>query len=48
MKKSLEVEKHGLEHYQIHALFRSQLIDRQEPAPVSELADRIADWAGER
>ena len=47
-EKSIEVEKHGLEHYQIHAFFRSQLIDRPEPAPVSELADRIADWAGGR
>lgn len=47
-EKSIEVEKHGLERYQIHALFQSQLIDGPEPAPVSELADRIADWAGGR
>ena len=46
-EKGVEVVRLGLERYQIHALFRSQLMDRPEPAQASELADRIADWAGD-
>ena len=47
LEKGVEVVRLGLERYQIQALFRSRLMDGPEPAQVSELADRIANWAGD-
>ena len=47
-EEGLEVEKLGLEQYQIRSLFQSQLMGPEQPERPSELGKKLNAWIGEQ
>ena len=47
-EEGLEVEKLGLEQYQIRSLFQSQLMGPEQPERPSELSKKLNAWIGEQ